>query len=764
MVPEKAGQMGDFSKERGKKEKTRDCIDSLFTHVNHDLLICKLFYFFFFAAFGSLLPLLAVYFKQLGMSPMQSGVLMGFRPFVEFCSAPLWGNLADKYRKGKQVLLFALFCWVAFTLALAFIQPPAHSCIAYNSTRPILEEPLERNRRATITDFLHDRDYTHIERPVVLYHEWTDKHLKLRKRSLGEGPVNLNQAPEDIDDVGKSPQDVGPDLVSPRFSSIVYKDEDVQEVFLLLLLLVVVGEFFSAPAITLADSATLASLGDDVENYGRQRMFGSLGWGMAMFFVGIALDHSTTFPDHPCNTQEKGEKNYIICFAVFSVLMSCAFICATQFRFVYGAYTDEPIALHKLPGKVKKKAKNFIDGTQKIRHKHLVEEEDDDVFPEGKDGGYTQTDEYGNAIQRSNSRENQQYDQNGKPLEIKVEANQDMVADAVKSQDSKEIYSTPKWITVFRLLGNLKYGSFLFLSWFMGFGIGLIFTFLFWHLQDLGGSPTLFGMASVINHISEIFAYFFSSRIISQIGHVKVLYVGLIGNVARFLYISWLRSPWWVLPFEFVQGITHALVWAACCSYITQATPSNLRSSAQGILQGLHHGLGRGCGAVFGGIMVHFLGSAWTFRIYGFACIAIFIFFVGVNYFTKDQLPPPEKIFQKDEDEPKEYLEETSVLAPCGVPMNPMSRNLSSSKLQDMDENHGNSYGAVNSTNGYLDPRKTSNYGYDQDSRGYQSYTDPSYNQGGIVMGAPPPVHTDVHMQQPEQRQTETQYQYSDDW
>jgi hypothetical protein len=37
-------------------------------------------------------------------------------------------------------------------------------------------------------------------------------------------------------------------------------------------------------------------------------------------------------------------------------------------------------------------------------------------------------------------------------------------------------------------------------------------------------------------------------------GHVKVLYAGLLGNVARFLYISWLKDPYWVLPFEFVQG------------------------------------------------------------------------------------------------------------------------------------------------------------------------------------------------------------------
>lgn len=57
-------------------------------------------------------------------------------------------------------------------------------------------------------------------------------------------------------------------------------------------------------------------------------------------------------------------------------------------------------------------------------------------------------------------------------------------------------------------------------------------------------------------------------------------------------------------------GITHAAVWAACCSYINQAIPEpQLRSSTQGVLQGLHHGLGRGCGAIIGGLFVNSFGN-----------------------------------------------------------------------------------------------------------------------------------------------------------
>ena len=37
-------------------------------------------------------------------------------------------------------------------------------------------------------------------------------------------------------------------------------------------------------------------------------------------------------------------------------------------------------------------------------------------------------------------------------------------------------------------------------------------------------------------------------------GHVRVLYLGLVGNVIRFMYISYIRHAWAVLPIEFLQG------------------------------------------------------------------------------------------------------------------------------------------------------------------------------------------------------------------
>ena len=60
-------------------QRASNLLDTLPSNVNRTLLYAKLFYFWYFAAFGSLFPLMSIYFKQMGMGPSYCGILMGFR-------------------------------------------------------------------------------------------------------------------------------------------------------------------------------------------------------------------------------------------------------------------------------------------------------------------------------------------------------------------------------------------------------------------------------------------------------------------------------------------------------------------------------------------------------------------------------------------------------------------------------------------------------------------------------------------------------------
>ncbi|KAH8337802.1 hypothetical protein KR067_004389 [Drosophila pandora] len=642
-----------------------------------ELIPVKSFYFFFYAAFGSLFPLMGVYFKQMGMNPGQCGILVGMRPFVEFLSAPFWGSYADRCRQGKKLLLASLACWVLFTIPLSFIRPEAVNCIERrNATDFVLTYTRTKRDVSAMYEPQVRMDPALGTMPAEEALEEAEASHSRHKRSLLLPRIDAGISPVHINFVSNYDDKYHRDYVTPIFSSMVYRTPDIQKAFFLLLLVILIGEFFSAPAITLADSAVITLLGEDADKYGHQRMFGSLGWGISMFLVGIALDHSTSFSNHPCGAGNK-EKNYNICFSIFSVLMTCAIISASKITFKYDPIDEQQQAAQQQA--------QFVDPNKRAEEESMNQLAAQLNLPSLAVGSGSAASGACAGGVSSFLAAGQQAHQPHIGAESKVFA-----------QTAKEL---PEWMTVLTHFKDLKTASFLFVAWFMGFGIGLIFTFLFWHLQDYGGTPTLFGVASVINHVSEIFAYFFSFRLITQIGHVKVLCLGLIGNVLRFLYISYLTNPWMVLPFELMQGITHAAVWAASCSYIAHNTPKHLRASAQGVLQGIHHGLGRGCGAIIGGMFVTYYGTTATFRWYGIACLFVLGFFIFVNFYRKEQGFISEIPVTED---PHQVAEETSHLAPHGVPSNPIPRALSNSRLNEMNPN-GGPYGTYQTTGGNLD-------------------------------------------------------------
>jgi len=85
--------------------------------------------------------------------------------------------------------------------------------------------------------------------------KWGSKHKPPPTHIVGKSPLTVEYTLN-------YNQEKHVSYVSPPFSTIVYKLDDVKEVFFLLLLLILLGEFFSAPAITLADCATLTYLGN----------------------------------------------------------------------------------------------------------------------------------------------------------------------------------------------------------------------------------------------------------------------------------------------------------------------------------------------------------------------------------------------------------------------------------------------------------------------------------------------------------------------
>ncbi|KAM4836055.1 major facilitator superfamily domain-containing protein 6 isoform 2-T3 [Thomomys bottae] len=605
-------------------EEEIDWIEKHCVKINNDLLISKVFYFFFYSAYGSLYPLLPVYYKQLGMSPSQSGLLVGIRYFIEFCSAPFWGVVADRFRKGKIVLLFSLLCWVLFNLGIGFVKPATLRCVPKipptarptNTSHPVTILPMNSSAVAFLTvspkirekrnlpssngsTFETEPESMDTDGYTTALSKTSEPTLQPQTEGVTGHVIDLILNASTVSPVptGNVTRETTTAIVTTTKSlpldqlTLVYDQQEVEAIFLVILVVVIIGEFFSASSVTIVDTVTLQYLGKHRDRYGLQRMWGSLGWGLAMLSVGIGIDYThieVLIDGKGCKPPEY--RNYQIVFIVFGVLMTMALIVATQFRFRYN---------------------HFINNESK-----------------GKEVEISQ-------VERNNS----------------TESSEETPTTTSHSQ------AFNFWDLI-KLLCSVQYGSVLFVAWFMGFGYGFVFTFLYWHLEDLNGTTTLFGVCSVLSHVSELTAYFFSHKLIELIGHIRVLYIGLACNTARYIYISYLENAWTVLPMEVLQGVTHAAIWAACISYLSAAVPPELRTSAQGILQGLHLGLGRGCGAMIGGVLVNYFGAAATFRGIGMACLVILLLFALIQW-----LAVP------DEEEDKTMLAERIPVPSSPVPI-----------------------------------------------------------------------------------------------
>lgn len=96
---------------------------ALFSRINKDLLVFKLYYFFAFTAQACVIPFLPVFFRHVGMSAEQTGFILGLQPLARLIAAPLCGGLADKHRKHRVVMIVMCITSSLLLFSLVFLRP-----------------------------------------------------------------------------------------------------------------------------------------------------------------------------------------------------------------------------------------------------------------------------------------------------------------------------------------------------------------------------------------------------------------------------------------------------------------------------------------------------------------------------------------------------------------------------------------------------------------------------------------------------------------
>ncbi|XP_064212553.1 major facilitator superfamily domain-containing protein 6-A [Tribolium castaneum] len=94
--------------------------------INTKLLPIKLHYFFFMAAVGPILPQLPLFGKDLGISPVVMGTVTGILPFTFLLTKPIFGLAVDVWRNQRKTIFVLVIILMTLSFgALYFLKLPS---------------------------------------------------------------------------------------------------------------------------------------------------------------------------------------------------------------------------------------------------------------------------------------------------------------------------------------------------------------------------------------------------------------------------------------------------------------------------------------------------------------------------------------------------------------------------------------------------------------------------------------------------------------
>jgi PPP family 3-phenylpropionic acid transporter len=164
-----------------------------------------------------------------------------------------------------------------------------------------------------------------------------------------------------------------------------------------------------------------------------------------------------------------------------------------------------------------------------------------------------------------------------------------------------------------------------------GITLGVLLSYQFLYLEELGASRNLMALSLTMTTISELPFWFISAGLLRRFGSNKMIAFALAVTAVRMFALGLMQAPWLVLPISLLHGPGFAVIWAAGVAEADAAAPRGLGATAQGLFSGMIFGLGSALGGFVGGPAYEALGFSRLFIIVGWVTLVTFVFFVAVR-------------------------------------------------------------------------------------------------------------------------------------
>ncbi|XP_078033340.1 major facilitator superfamily domain-containing protein 6 isoform X2 [Augochlora pura] len=259
--------------------------------LNYKQLPVKAHYFFFMAAMGPILPFFPVYGKQLGVSPVVMGSITAVLPILFLIAKPAFGYLVDYFVSWRKTIFMILLG----TTSISFI------CMYFLPARP---EPIWSDHmfeNMSCTSLKHCSPEVIVQSGSCIGAKYTMCHWNCTNNNFSalvqfadyEGEVSFTENNTCLMDTNVVSNCSKSD--NCKVSCDNFNDKHclyTSITFWGFIILMSLGNIGFNVCNSISDAICFDVLGEGGEmSYGRQRVWGTIGFGISAFLAGYAVDY-----------------------------------------------------------------------------------------------------------------------------------------------------------------------------------------------------------------------------------------------------------------------------------------------------------------------------------------------------------------------------------------------------------------------------------------------------------------------------------------
>jgi PPP family 3-phenylpropionic acid transporter len=172
-------------------------------------------------------------------------------------------------------------------------------------------------------------------------------------------------------------------------------------------------------------------------------------------------------------------------------------------------------------------------------------------------------------------------------------------------------------------------------------GMSMFNNFLGIHIDRLGGSTGIVGVAFAVAAISELPVIGFGSRIMRRLGARHMVMVALAAYIVRFSVLALAPSAEWVVAAQLMHGVSFAMFLVASVNLAHRIVGPENAATGQALLGSMSFGFGSITGALIGGALLDVIGTRWLYTgVVGIMVVALAVYVIGNRLLARESFEP----------------------------------------------------------------------------------------------------------------------------